>query len=297
MDTTSLKTFLTIAELGSFSLAAEKLYLTQPAISKRIQSLETEMDTRLFDRIGRQSLLTPAGKILLNHAQVILQQLEDSQREISNLSQQVSGKLSFGTSHHIGLHRLPKILKQYSQLYPDVELDIHFMDSELVYQLVQSGKLELGIITIPDQDKNELDIISLWQDTLVFVAGKTHPLSKRGKGKSRKNANNSRLNLRTLAEYPAILPSKNTITRQIVERVFQKNGISINTSLATNYLETIKMLVGVGLGWSVLPESILDASVEILDMPRMQLSRQLGIVRHPQRTLSNAATALLKLLS
>lgn len=296
MDTTSLKTFLTIAELGSFSLAAEKLYLTQPAISKRIQALETEMDTKLFDRIGRQSLLTPAGRILLDHAQIIMQQLEDSQREIHNLSQQIAGGLSFGTSHHIGLHRLPKILKHYSQRYPDVELDIHFMDSEMVYQQVLAGKLELGIITIPEHDEKPLDIIPLWEDKLVFVAGKSHPLTKLNIGKNRKHPGKAELSLPTLAKYPAILPSKNTVTRQIVEQAFQKNGVSINTSLSTNYLETIKMLVGVGLGWSVLPETILDSSVCILELPRLQLSRQLGIVKHPQRTPSNAATALLKLM-
>ena len=114
MDTNSLRTFITTAELESFSLAAEQLYLTQPAISKRIAALEEELGAKLFDRIGRHVSLTEAGRTLLQRARIILQEVEDSRRLISNLSGTVSGRLSIGTSHHIGLHRLPPVLRRYS---------------------------------------------------------------------------------------------------------------------------------------------------------------------------------------
>ncbi|MDH5778224.1 MAG: LysR family transcriptional regulator, partial [Gammaproteobacteria bacterium] len=130
MDLNNLTTFVAVAETGSFSQTSEQLFLTQPAISKRIAALEDELGTSLFDRIGRSVSLTEAGQALLPRAHKILLEVEDSRRAISNLSGNISGKLSIGTSHHIGLHRLPPVLRQFNIAYPDVELDIHFMDSE-----------------------------------------------------------------------------------------------------------------------------------------------------------------------
>ncbi|WP_455199743.1 LysR family transcriptional regulator [Kaarinaea lacus] len=289
MDTATLKTFLTIAETGSFSLAAESLYVTQPAISKRIQALESELGTRLFDRVGRQTLLTPAGEIFFKRAQIILQQLEDSQREIDNLSGEVTGTLHIGTSHHIGLHHLPPVLKRLNQQYPDLTLDIQFMDSEAAYREVLSGKLELGIITIPSLATRELDTYVVWEDPLEFVVGKNHLLAK-------KLSSSRTLTAKELAQYDAILPAKNTYTRQILETAFNKIDCEIKTTLSTNYLETIKMLVNVGLGWSLLPRSMLGKEMLVVQIPRMELRRKLGIVWHPKRTLSNGATVMMDLL-
>jgi len=292
MDTTSLQTFLTIAETGSFSVAAERLFLTQPAISKRIQALESELGTRLIDRVGRQNLLTPAGEIFISHAKVILQQLQDSQREIDNLTGEVSGALRFGTSHHIGLHRLPPILKQLNQKYPNLTLDIHFMDSEAAYRDVQNGKLEIGIITIPETPELELKHRVIWIDPLEFVVGKSHPL-----GRELAKKPEPVVSLKELSQCNAILPAKSTYTRQILENAFDTQGFQIKTALSTNYLETIKMLVGVGLGWSVLPRTMLTKDLLVLSLPNFRLNRKLGVVWHPKRTLSNAANRLMQLLA
>ena len=289
MDTASLKTFINIAESGSFTIAAEQLYLTQPAISKRIQALESELGTRLFDRVGRQTLMTPAGEIFYKRAQVILQQLEDSQREIDNLSGEVAGTLRIGTSHHIGLHHLPPILKRLNQQYPELTLDIHFMDSEAAYREVHNGNLELGIITIPSTPDLELNSNTIWQDQLEFVVGKTHALAV-------EHSQKTPMTPKILSQYDAILPAKNTYTRHILEAAFEKMGYEIKTTLSTNYLETIKMLVSVGLGWSILPHTMLGKDFVTLKLPRLQLQRNLGVVWHPKRTLSNAAKVVMELL-
>ena len=99
-----------------------------------------------------------------------------------------------------------------------------------------------------------------------------------------------------LAKHPAILPSQGTYTRQLLERSVSKAGGKLTASMTTNYLETIKMMVAVGLGWSVLPRSMLDEELVALKIGGMKLSRQLGIVRHQARTLSNAARAMIEAL-
>lgn len=286
MDTTSLRTFITAAELESFSQAADVLYLTQPAVSKRIAALEGELGAKLFDRIGRHVSLTEAGHALIERARTILREVEDSRRLISNLSGSVSGRLSIGTSHHIGLHRLPPILRHYSAEYPEVELDLHFMDSEDACRAVLSGDLELGIVTLPPEPLEGLHSKLIWSDPLMVVAGKDHPLAVKKK-----------VAVAELAEHTAILPAQGTYTRELLEQSFAPQQLALKTGMTTNYLETIKMMVVVGLGWSVLPQTMLSDELLALEIPGLNLVRQLGVVQHRARSLSNAARMMIKELA
>lgn len=285
MDINALQAFLAVAETASFSLAAERLFLTQPAISKRISALEESLGAKLFDRIGRQVTLTEAGRALLPRAQRILAELEDSQRAIANLGGQVAGRLTFGTSHHIGLHRLPPILRLYTERFPEVQLDIRFMDSEEACKAVEHGDLELGIVTLPRHPSPALAVRIVWEDPLAVVAAADHELTKKRK-----------LTPAMLADYPAILPAPGTYTRDVLEQALQPYGLELHAALSTNYLETIKMLVSVGLGWSVLPRTMLSSEVRPLKVDNLILTRQLGTVHHHSRTLSNAAKAMLDML-
>ncbi len=286
MDIAALKAFIAVADSGSFSLAAEQLFLTQPAISKRVSALENELETRLFDRIGRGVSLTEAGQALLPRARNILLDLEDSIRALSNLSGEVHGTLRFGTSHHIGLHRLPPVLKAFVHVYPEVRLDIRFMDSEEACLAVEHGELELAIVTLPPSPANVLQTEKVWDDPLAIMVARDHPLAQK-----------RRLSLRDLASHPVILPATGTYTRQIAEAAFKEVDLHLDIALSTNYLETIHMLVSVGIGWSLLPVTMRDDQTRILSVSALSLSRSLGVVYHRDRTLSNAARALNRLLA
>lgn len=285
MDLNNLQAFTSVAEQGSFSRAAEELFLTQPAISKRVAALENELDTRLFDRIGHSIRLTEAGQTLLPRARRILSEVEDSRQTVLNLSGKVSGKLSIGTSHHIGLHRLPPVLSQYTRQHPQVKLDIRFEDSEEVCTNVEHGKLELGIVTLPLNPAPSLKTTPIWNDPLGIVVSREHPLFWK---KTHEPAR--------LAEHNAILPPIGTFTREILEQVFRPLGVQLKVGLSTHYLETIKMMVSIGLGWSILPLSMIDRNLHVLKVKKINLNRTLGCVQHTERTLSNAAQALLKTL-
>lgn len=285
MDIPALQAFVTVAETNSFSMAAEQLFLTQPAVSKRIGTLETELGVALFDRIGRQITLTEAGRALLPRARRILIEVEDSRRALSSLSDRVEGRLSMGTSHHLGLHRLPPILKAFHRDYPQVDLDLHFLDSEQACQAVVRGDLELAVVTLPPVAPAQLAVQPVWDDPLVIVTAPDHPLAQQAE-----------LDLAMLAPHPAVLPAHGTYTRQIVEEAFSNTGLEPTITLATNYLETIKMLVAVGLGWSTLPETMVDSSIVSHRLKGFALRRSLGVVTHTARSLSNAARAMLRLL-
>ncbi len=290
MDTQHLKAFVAITKNGSFSNAANELHLTQSAISKRIAMLESQLECQLFDRIGRNVALTEAGRALLPRAEKILQSVRDTQQLIHDLSGQVSGKLHIATSHHIGLHHLPQVLRQFTADFPEVKLDIDFMDSEKAHDAVLKGEIELGIVTLAPvelpgfkDDKQHIEATAIWEDPLSVVLSPEHPLLKKTKKPT----------LEQLAKLPAILPDLNTYTGQLVQRHFATKGLNLNLSMATNYLETIKMMVSIGLGWSVLPETMVDKQLIKIDVGDLKLMRHLGYIQHSDRSLSNAARAFI----
>ncbi|WP_028006421.1 LysR family transcriptional regulator [Solimonas flava] len=286
METQFLAAFVEVADGGSFTQAAETLHLSQPAISKRITALEAQIGHALFDRVGRRVTLTDAGRTLLPYAKKTLQDIEDGKRALSKLHEEVGGRLSIGTSHHIGLHRLPPVLRAYTQQYPNVDLDIHFMDSEVACEAVLAGKLELGIVTLPTVPLPQLEQRVVWPDPLVVVIAAGHPLLGR-----------RRVPLAELAALPAVFPDEQTYTRRIATRELERHGLKPRIRLSTNYLETLKMLVGIGLGWSVLPESMIDDTIRPLPIPELKMHRELGVVWHERRTVSGAAQALLRELA
>ncbi len=283
MDIVGLKTFLSLAETGSFSRTAETLFVTQPAVSKRITTLEQSVGMKLFDRIGKTVQLTQAGKALIPGSQRILAELDESMRVLSNLHGSTEGTLSMATSHHIGLHRLPSVLQEYTRQYPDVELDIRFMDSEQAFPMILNGEIEFALVTLPAQPLPNLKQLKVWSEPMRCVIGRQHVLADK------------KITRKQLQQTPAILQAKGTYTRELVDNALGELRPA-NILLETHYLETIKAMVQSGLGWSMLPDSMIDDSLRIINIQRLKTRRQLGIVLHEKRTLSNAADSLLRVL-
>lgn len=285
MDTQHLQAFVAIAEHGSFSAAAERLHLTQPAISKRIALLEEQLKAPLFDRMGRHVVLTQAGQLLLGRATLILGEVAAAQRAIADLQGDIQGKLSIATSHHVGLHYLPPYLREFSLKYPQVKLDLHFLDSEQAYHEILQGRFDIAIITLALQEDTRLQSETLWHDQLHFVVAPTHTLAMQ-----------PQLHLDDLSQHPAIMPDTNTYTTQLIKNLFDQQQLPLNIGMVSNHLDTIKMLLSIGLGWGVLPRRIVDNELHILDINQPPIMRPLGYIHHSQRTLNNAARVFLELL-
>ena len=285
MQINQITAFLAVAELESFSLAAERLHITQPAVSKRIRQLETNIRVELFDRIGKRSILTPNGKAFKPHAERILQELQSYRSSLSRQQQTPSGSLSFATSHHIGLHRLPQVLRDFKIRYPQVDLDLHFMDSEDACAAIANNELELAIVTLPELADDKLECEAVWIDDLVVVMAADHEL-----------ASLQDIEPDQLLEHTSILPSQGTFTRKIINSLFAGSKDRLNIVLETNYLETIKVMVSANLGWSILPQSMVDPSLTSHRLHGLDAHRPLGIVTRKKRTLSLGSSAMIELL-
>jgi DNA-binding transcriptional LysR family regulator len=240
---------------------------------------------KLFDRVGKRVYLTEAGALLQPRARALLSEISDTEMVLRNLHRRVDGRLAMATSHHVGLHRLAPVLKAFTQRHPDAVLDIEFVDSEAAHELVRSGGTELAVVTLAPVIDPALAYERLWRDPLAFVAAGDHRL-----------CGERNISLERLATYPAILPGLGTYTGRIVAERFARAALPLRTAMATNYLETIGMLVGIGLGWSVLPATMIRPPLARLDVDCELLGRDLGAVTNPARTLSNPARAFLSVL-
>lgn len=287
MDTEALNAFVTVNNCRSFSIAANQMHLTQPAVSKRIASLEQSLGHELFNRGAKFVTLTEAGEQLLPRAKAILLAIKDTKASMLSLSGNVSGTLKVATSHHIGLHHLPPMLRSFASQYPQVDLQIEFLDSEVAHQRVLEGECDLAVVTLaPGAKIDKIKSEVLWQDSLKFVAAKDHHLI------SQKS-----ISLACVSRSPAILPSLSTYTGRIAKEFFEARKLPIRMNMTTNYLETIKMMVSVGLGWSLLPETLIDDHLRIIPVDTDNLTRDLGVITHTKRSLSNASRVFHDILS
>lgn len=281
MDIQSLQAFVSVIDNGSFSAAATQLHLTQPAISKRLANLEQQLDCALLDRSHRSLRLTEAGQHLLPYARRVLDELYNARQTLTRLNTDVAGSLSVIASHHIGLHYLPAWLRALKQRHPGIELSLQFMESERALGLLHRLEGELAFVTLNDAMDSAFEILWRWNDPMVFVCGPDHPL-----------AGLESPELGDLEAYECLLPAPETETYRVIRHFFMEADVRLRALSLTNHLENIKAMTAAGLGWSVLPETLLDDSLNLLPgLP--SLSRNLGAVTLRRRQLGRAGEALI----
>jgi DNA-binding transcriptional LysR family regulator len=289
MNFYQLTYFKKVSETNSISRAAEKLLITQPAVSKQIKALEDELGERLFDRIGKKVYLTRTGEVLYSHVDRILRSVEEAKIAVKDMSAECSGELIIGTSDHISIHRLPDVLKAYISAFPKVDLKLRCHRSETILDLVNRNLVDLGVITLPHVSAH---IVSktIWKDPMSLVFLKSHPL-----------AFLRAIRLKDIVRYGMILPEPGTETRKMIDSAFSKKGLTPNVTMEVAYLETIKSLVRAGLGISVLPDKAVEAEVKSGALAKSAIadasfSRDLGVVYLKDKFLSKPVRAYLKML-
>lgn len=285
MQTEAVRAFVSVCDLGSFQAAAAALHLSQPTVSKRLNALEARLGHALFDRVGRGVALTEAGRAYLPHARELLAVMRDGARALDNLAAEIAGPLRLALSHHVGLHRMPGVLRAYVRRFPDVAPEIVFIDSEAACRSVANGERELAVITLPSPAHPDLIEECIWPDPMSVFVGRDHALAAR-----------SSVGAPDLAAYPAVLPPTDSYTFAIIAQGLADLGVRTTPRMTSHYLETLRMLAGVGIGWTVLPTSMQHPELTRLNVIGLRLQRRLGAIRHPRRSLSNAARALLAML-
>lgn len=284
-----LRYFHTVAETGSFTRASQELLLTQPAVSNQIKNLEEDLGQKLFERQGRRIQLTRAGEILHTHTRKIFQQLREAETILEDLKSLETGSLSLGTVDVISIYVLPKIFRDFHEKYPRIEISIEVDNSTSISRGVLEGELDLGFVTLSVEDKN-LVSIPIYQDRMLVIAPAGHPL-----------ASKKVVSLADLEQTTIIVYKKGSVTRKIIEGIFEKEGRTLMPDMEIDRPEAMKKLVEAGLGVSILPEMSVIKELEegtLISLPtgEIRFERHLGLIYRKGQFFSPSTIAFLDIL-
>jgi DNA-binding transcriptional LysR family regulator len=280
MDFDQLRCFLSVAELGSFSAAARRHFVTQPAISLRMKALEEAVGARLLERSGRSIRLTPAGRLFEPRCRDILRSLERGLADVGELSGLVRGRLAVGAIDAAGIDLLPGLLKRFHEAWPGIELVVRVEPSGPLATALLDGTLDLAIVTLP-LDRPGLVVQPLEEETLRLVAPPD------------RGARNAAALFRT---EPLIAYPRGSVTRGLIDEALNGRGLRVRIAMELSHPEAIRGLVTAGLGAAVLPERVIARGGQSLPIvPGLVVRRGLGLVRRGGEEPSAAARAFLDL--
>ncbi|MDR7855501.1 LysR family transcriptional regulator [Tissierella sp.] len=247
MDIRQLKYFVTIAEEGSITAAADRLYITQPPLSRQLKSMEKELGVTLFDRTNKKNMkLTPAGENLLKNSKTILNSMDEAITEVKEIEQHMTDKLSIGTTIYCSEILLP-VLENFCEKHPFIVPEIHEGSISYLIDLLKNHIIDIAISPLPF-DMDGLTYKELQQDTCVFVTTQDFKFT------------DEYITLDKISQIPLLLldtPDSNSLYKRILNE-FQKKGIKITISCICNDSGLLlRMLLG-NFGSTIIPYSMIN---------------------------------------
>ncbi len=270
--------FRTVAEQSSFRKAAEKLYLTQPAVSLQIKALEEELGVLLFSRAAAQISMTKAGEILFAYSEAVRGLRVQAQADIAGLSGEHTGHLALGASTTIAQYLLPQLLAEFNHELPHVRLTLMSGNTEHIVNALEEQKIGLGLIEGPPRNR-DVKTEAFLEDELVLIASTAHEFSERNS-----------VSASDLARWPLLLRERGSGSRHVLELALEQAGIkrnSLKVVMELDSTEAIKSAVEAGLGvgfvsrWAIAKDLRLNFAFKVVDVGGLQVRRQFLIASPP----------------
>ena len=286
MELRNLITFCKIAQFKSFSKAAKELGYAQSTITMQIQLLEQELQTKLFERIGREIKLTLKGEIFLEYADKIISLSNEAKEAISD-TEVPKGTLRIGTVESLCTMKLTELLEKFHMKYPEVEIVIKLGMCSDLRNMIKNNTVDL--VFILDGAIYDPDLISLlsYEEPMAILASPANKLS-----------NKKNLTIRDIAGEPLILTEKGCSYRNAFEEMFYKAGLQPRASLEVGSLDTIKTFAMGNLGVTLLPIMAVKKELEqmrlkVLDVPECQFNMRTQILYHKNKWITMAMKAFI----
>ena len=241
MDVRQLEMFQAVAEAGSFTQAAQRLHVSQSAISRQVKLLEEELQGLLLHRGARQVTLTQAGELLLRLASRVQQDMQEVASQISETHELRRGTLTLAGGMTVCMFILPRLLKKYRSLYKRVDLRVVSGSSEELQGMLRSHEVDLALLTLPIVAK-DLEVRPLLKEELVVVTAPGHPLSRK-----------RTVEPGELGRFPLIVYEPGSNTRKVIDQFFIDQKIPMEIAMETENVEIIKAMVAAGLGITLVP--------------------------------------------
>jgi DNA-binding transcriptional LysR family regulator len=276
MNLNHLAIFNAVAQAGSMTLGAERLDISQPAVSKQVQELERALGVHLFDRIGRRVRLSQAGEILADYARRLFALAREAEEAMADVRGVRRGRLVIGASTTIGTYLLPGVVAEFWRRHPGVELLVQIENTEQVHRRLAGNELDLGL-TEGLVEEEELAAEVFYQDELVLIAAPGHRL-----------AGQPRVALSAVREEPFILREPGSGTRAVEERALAHLKLTVRGAMALGSTEAIKRVVAEGVGLAIVSRLAVRAecaagTLAMLPVAGLHIQRPLHLVRRKGR--------------
>jgi DNA-binding transcriptional LysR family regulator len=279
LELAHLRSLIGIAELANFRKAGEQLHLSPPAVFDQIRLLEQHTRQKLYERAGRKLVLTEAGALLLSYARRILQEHDEALTALEELSGNQRGLLRFGCGPHISVAVVPHLLRAFLAKHPGIEVRLITGNDPSLFDHLHSGRVDLLLMNLPVDD-NALEQIGLWRYELVFIAAPGHIPDD-------------------LSQQPFILYQRAFLIEEAIRRFCVEVGFEPKVVMQNDQADSIKELVKLGLGVSLLPlwsvsEDVSRGTLRIIRLPDRHLFSETGLIYRKSAHVSAAIRALVE---
>jgi DNA-binding transcriptional LysR family regulator len=281
------RALIAVGELGSFNKAGERLHLSPPAVFAQIHQLEAELGEKLYERAGRKLALTPTGRILLDHCRRLILVHDEAVGAVRDLSGLQRGSLYLGCGPHISVSIVPHLLRAYLAKHPNVELRLITGNDHMLFEDLHAGKVDLILMNLP-VDAPDLVQDPLWRYEMVFVVPPEDPA-----------ANQTTIAAAELSTRPFILYQRSVVIESAIRQFCVEVGFEPKVVMQNDQADSIKELVKLGLGISLLPlwsvsDDVRRGALRTLRLANRQLFSVTGLIYRKSAHQPMAVRALLK---
>ena len=285
MNLNQLRIFYMAAKHGSLSLAAEKLFITQPAVTKGIQRLQDYYEIKFINRFGKKMVLTDVGEALYSIAEKIFEMESQAEESIHDFQQHKKGHIRILASESFGAYYLPHIIVPFHKASPNIRLSVNILPTHLVVENTADLNNDIGFISYPIENA-KIEIREILEDVLVLIVSPSHPL-----------ANEKCLSPKQLEGQSMIVHETGSATQRIIDAFIKRNNLSIDVALEISSNRGIKKAVEGGLGISLISRKVADEEIRsgkliAITFANESIKRKYYLVYHKDKYISEALQRL-----
>ncbi|MDM0468457.1 LysR family transcriptional regulator [Clostridium perfringens] len=279
MNFRKLKIFFETAKCLNMTKVAKSMYISQPSISQAIAELESDLDVKLFDRIGKRLYLTHEGEVYFEYSRRILNLYEEANSTIISSKEGQKGKIVIGASTTIGIYMLPELIKEFNELHKNIEISLIIENTQLIEELIIENKVDIALVE-GYVKSDELEILDVGKDELIFIANPNNPIFLKEK-----------ITLKDLEDEKFIMREPGSGTREIVENYLINKGCNYNVYMELGNTEAIVRIVETGLGIACvscksIDERIKKGLIREIKIEDVKISRDLYLIYHKDKFIS-----------